>query len=130
MTTASVPRGTGGHDLDGLPGLQFTRERFARANFSDDLQLARQIGGANGKSVACGPRHRRIIAIGRHPLGQDSPGRLRQADFLDTRPNQRLRHFGQHTRTRLLKGQSSHKSHCSRDPYVARKIKKRVRVQR
>jgi hypothetical protein len=60
------------HYFNSLTSSDRSFKKFAGADFADDMELARQIGGADRETVAGGAGKRRIIAIGDDVFGKDA----------------------------------------------------------
>ncbi len=79
-----------GHDFQRFAGLNFSREQFTGANFADYEQLAWQVRGPHGKSIAYRTRERRIITVRGDRFGEHTARSFGQTYWLDVRFRLRL----------------------------------------
>ena len=75
--------GRAGHDFDRLAGTDYAREALAGAHLADDLQLAGQVGGTHGITVANRAGHGGDVAVGGDVFGQHASGGRFQAGLFD-----------------------------------------------
>jgi hypothetical protein len=85
------------------------RKNLARANLSNDVQLARRIAGAHGESIPNRPGQCRIIAVGLRILCQYAPRRAVEPDVFHSRESPRGCYVIDHAGASVLKGERRHK---------------------
>ena len=95
--------GSAGHDFNRLANPDRAFENFPGAHFADHLQVAGQIGRADGKSIAGRARKGRIIAVGEDVFGEHATVTL--IELRGLAPGERS-HFPQHAIARLFEAVS------------------------
>jgi hypothetical protein len=66
--------GGAGHDFYGLAGLKGERGVFAGADFTGQVEVAWQVGGPDGETIAHGAVKGGIGAVGEDVGGEDAAG--------------------------------------------------------
>ena len=114
--------GRAGHDFNRLAGTDCAREALAGAHLANDLQLAGQVDGAHGITVANRAGRGRDVAVGCDVFGQQASGGGFQARLFDGWDRARCAYVGEDGLASLVERQSGHSFYYDRLPLVGQVV--------